>query len=202
FGKFIDIDTDIIIKREWWKFYNEADLFTKKNYGVYQSWDTAFKKNEENDFSVCTTWNVAADGYYLRNLINERMEFPELKRRVISAAEKYNPREILIEDHASGQSLIQELQRNTRLPIKPVKKDKDKITYVYAVTPLIEAGKVFLNETENEANEMIINQCEGFPGGEFDDIVDSISQFLNYIKNKNLSSGTELKTKKRKRKKF
>jgi predicted phage terminase large subunit-like protein len=54
---------------------------------------------------------------------------------------------------------------------------------VNAITPLIENGKVYLNEEINLQN--LISECEEFPNNEHDDIVDSISQFLNYARNKN-----------------
>jgi predicted phage terminase large subunit-like protein len=47
----------------------------------------------------------------------------------------------------SGQSLIQELKRDTRLPIMPIKVDSDKLSRAYAVTPSIETGRVFLPES-------------------------------------------------------
>ena len=53
--------------------------------------------------------------------------------------------EILVEDRASGQSLIQELKSSTALPIIAVKSD-DKQARAQAITPLIEAGKIFLPE--------------------------------------------------------
>ena len=72
------------------------------------------------------------------------MEFPELKRVLASLAEQWNPNAILVEDRASGQSLIQELKNSTVLPIIPVRVDSDKQTRAQAVTPLMEAGKIFL----------------------------------------------------------
>jgi predicted phage terminase large subunit-like protein len=47
----------------------------------------------------------------------------------------------------SGQSLIQELKRDTRLPIMPIKVDSDKLSRAYAVTPSIETGRIFLPES-------------------------------------------------------
>lgn len=183
FGEFIDSSYEGIIKRNWWRYFRKENLIDKKNYGIFQSWDTAFKTNQENDYSVCTTWQITEDGFYLIDLFQERLEFPHLKKKVIELAEKFHANEILIEDHASGQSLIQELKYQTRLPIKAIKKDKDKISYVNAITPLIENGKVYLDEEINLQN--LISECEEFPNSEHDDIVDSISQFLNYARNKN-----------------
>ena len=201
-GEFIDEATESIIKREWWKFFNADELSKKKNYGVYQSWDTAFKTKEENDYSVCTTWQMCEDGYYLIDLWRGRVEFPELKKMVSQFYEQYKPREVLIEDKASGQSLIQELQRSTRIAIKPIKVNADKIARVNAVTPLFESGKVKINISEQSKSlaNLVISECEEFPNGEFDDMVDSVTQFLNYAKGVNGS--IEVKTRKVRRERF
>jgi len=49
-----------------------------------------------------------------------RLEFPALKRQMVLLASEYSPTVILVEDKASGQSLIQELKYETALPIRPV----------------------------------------------------------------------------------
>ena len=182
YGKFIDKESSGIIKRDWWRYYDdEASLTRQRVFKKVQSWDTAFKKNQENDYSVCTTWLVGENGYYLLDLWKGRVEFPELKRKVVELHKLHSANEILIEDKASGQSLIQELQRDTALPIKPIKVVEDKIARVHSVTPLIEAGKIFLPQNRHWLSEFI-NECEEFPNGEFDDVVDSVSQFLNNVK--------------------
>ncbi|MBS4035902.1 MAG: phage terminase large subunit [Ignavibacterium sp.] len=187
YGKFIDKESSGIIKRDWWRYYDdEASLTRQRVFKKVQSWDTAFKKNQENDYSVCTTWMVCESGYYLLDLWKGRVEFPELKRKVVELHKLHSANEILIEDKASGQSLIQELQRDTALPIKPIKVVEDKIARVHSVTPLIEAGKVFLPQNRHWLSEFI-NECEEFPNGEFDDVVDSVSQFLNNVKTSNHS---------------
>lgn len=187
YGKFIDKESSGIIKRDWWRYYDdEASLTRQRVFKKVQSWDTAFKKNQENDYSVCTTWLVAENGYYLLDLWKGRVEFPELKRKVVELHKLHNANEILIEDKASGQSLIQELQRDTALPIKPIKVIEDKIARVHSVTPLIEAGKVILPGNRHWLSDFI-DECEEFPNGEFDDVVDSVSQFLNNVKSINHS---------------
>ncbi|MGB2899217.1 MAG: terminase family protein [Candidatus Acidiferrum sp.] len=100
-----------IFKRDWWQFYRPP--LTVALNRIVQSWDTAFKKGTENDFSVCTTWGVADNGYYLLHLWRGRVEFPELKRVLSSLAEQWKPNAILVEDRASGQSLVQELKNST-----------------------------------------------------------------------------------------
>lgn len=169
-----------IFKREWWRFYQYPPLYDK----IIHSWDTAFKKGSENDYSVCTVWGVNTTGFYLIYRWKERVEFPELKRTVISLAAQMPPNEILIEDKASGQSLIQELQRETRLPIKPYKIDGDKVARANAVTPIIEVGKVFLPDDADWVQNYI-DTLAAFPNAVHDDDVDSTTQALSALQNFN-----------------
>jgi hypothetical protein len=55
-----------------------------------------------------------------------RAEFPDLKRMVMSLAAKWHPNAVLVEDKASGQSLIQELRASTRLAVVPARPTVDK----------------------------------------------------------------------------
>ena len=169
----------VIFKRDWWQFF-PPPLTVKLNQ-IVQSWDTAFKKGTENDFSVCTTWGVAGDGYYLLHLWREKVEFPELKRVLATLAERWNPNAILVEDKASGQSLIQELKNSTTLPLIPVKVDSDKQTRAQAITPLIEAGKVFLPQSAPWVSDFV-EEMAFFPNGAHDDVVDATTQALNYLR--------------------
>lgn len=185
YGYFIDKAESEIIKAEWWKIIDTNDnglneWEKERVIGIYQSWDTAFKKNEENDYSVCTTWVITQSSYYLIDCFRDRLEFPDLKSRAVFQNDLYSPNCILIEDKASGQSLNQELKRKTRLPIKEIKPIGDKVARVNSVTPLFESGRVKVVRKEWTAD--VIRECSEFPGGEFDDVVDSITQFLNWAK--------------------
>jgi len=185
YGKFIDEINAGIIKTEWFNYYSSGTLQLIENFGIYQSWDTAFKKHEENDYSVCTTWQVSKDGFYLIDFFKEKLEFPELKKAAIKLNDKFHPKFVLIEDKASGQSLIQELKRETRLPIKVIKVDKDKIARCNSVSPLFESGRIYIPIPEEKKwVESFVNELVEFPNGEFDDAVDSTTQFLEYAKNR------------------
>jgi len=166
-----------IFKRGWWRRFKDPPQCKR----VIQSWDTAFKTGTENDYSVCTTWGVTENGYYLLWVWRGRVEFPELKRRMSMLAEQWNPSAILIEDKASGQSLIQELKYASALPIIPVKVDTDKRVRAEAVTPLIEAGKVYLPESAPWLNDYV-DELAGFPTAVHDDAVDSTTQALNWLR--------------------
>jgi predicted phage terminase large subunit-like protein len=182
-GKFVDVATDRIIKREWFQVTGFINPEENRKY-ILQSWDTAFKKNEENDYSVCTTWEIYQNQYRLIDVFRERLEFPELKKKVVELNEKFKPNEIIIEDKASGISLLQELERNTVLPIIPIKTgSKDKVERVHSITPLIESGNVVLYSLMEFDLNLFLDECEDFPNGEFDDMVDSMSQALEHLRN-------------------
>jgi len=111
-----------IIKKRWFKFFNEADLWEKiekdqiKVNGIIQSWDTACKIAEHNDYSACITILRDIEGNsYVLECYREKLEFPNLIRKIAQkyeqGKEKYKNRVIvLIEDQSSGTSIIQELQ--------------------------------------------------------------------------------------------
>lgn len=172
-----------IFKREWWRYVREFPAFRR----IVQSWDTAFKTGAENDYSVCTTWAEGDNGYYLLWFWRGRVEFPELKKRVSWLAEQWKPSVILVEDRASGQSLVQELRHASPLPIIQVKVDKDKLARAEAITPLIEAGRVFLPESAPWLNDFV-NELAAFPTGAHDDAVDSTTQALNYLRHQQVHS--------------
>ncbi len=166
-----------VFKREWLRYYREQPVCKR----IVQSWDTAFKTGLENDYSVCTTWGVAENGYYLLWFWRGRVDFPELKRLAVSLAQEWKPSAILVEDKASGQSLIQELRYQSPLPIIPVKADSDKMARAQAVTPLFEAGKIYLPESVPGLADYV-EELASFPTGIHDDAVDSTTQALNHIR--------------------
>lgn len=76
--------------------------------------------------------------------------------------------------------MIQELKRDTRLPILAIKVDSDKVSRAYAVTPSIETGRVFLPESAPWLADYI-DSLASFPNAAHDDDVDSTTQALNYL---------------------
>jgi predicted phage terminase large subunit-like protein len=166
-----------VFKRSWFPSFRECP----KPIRVILSWDTAFKEGEETDYSVCTVWAETDAGYYLLEVWRGRVEYPELKRQAVALDAKWNPELVLIEDKASGQSLIQELRRDTKMPLRAIKVDRDKKSRAHAVTGLIEAGRVYLPERAPWVADFLDEVC-AFDQGSHDDQVDSMTQALNYLR--------------------
>lgn len=147
-----------------------------------QSWDTAIKTSEHSDYSVCTSWGVLDNRYYLISVFKEKMTYPTLKSTVEKYAQKYMPAHILIEDKASGQSIIQDLQLLNYKNIVPIKPIQDKVTRFASVVPMFQSG-IVLFPARSGINKTLISELTEFPNSKHDDIVDSVSQFLNFMKN-------------------
>jgi predicted phage terminase large subunit-like protein len=168
-----------MIKAGWFKRYAE-DLPREVFSQTVQSWDTATETGEAASYSVCTTWGIRENRYYLLNVLRERLEFPTLKRRVFRHARTWGANTILIEKAASGLALLQELVNETDLPVLAITPQFDKETRVAQVSAKIEAGRVHL---PTEASWLVEFEKEvlAFPNGKFDDQVDSLSQFLRWL---------------------
>jgi hypothetical protein len=85
-----------MVKRIWLRHYDVAPEGWRGT--VIQSWDTAAKDGAQNDWSVCTTWLLVDEHFYLLDLTRGRYEYPQLRDTALALAERYKPSKILIED--------------------------------------------------------------------------------------------------------
>ncbi|RYE05907.1 MAG: terminase [Rickettsiaceae bacterium] len=146
-----------------------------------QSWDTAIKLSEQADYSVGICFGIIGNKYYLLSMDRAKYSYPELKIKVEQFAKRYKPKDIIIEDKASGQQLIQDLRFSNYNNIIAIKPRLDKITRFASVVTLFQAGRILLPSTAGFKN-VIINEITSFPSSKNDDIIDSLSQFLNLMK--------------------
>ncbi|NBQ50264.1 MAG: hypothetical protein EBU35_06440 [Marivivens sp.] len=165
-----------LIKTEWWQTYPEdlqPDTFSTLVIGV----DTAFKKTETADYSVAVVAGLDRNGdIYIVDIIRGKYDFPELKQRLIRLNNQWRGRGLramYIEDKASGQSLIQELKRESGMSIIPYKVVHDKVSRANAVLPLIEGGRVYL-PPQAQWLDAFIDEAVTFPNGNHDDQVDAM----------------------------
>lgn len=157
---------------------------------IVHSWDTAYKADQHNDPSCCTVWHVTPTLYYLAEVHHGRWEYPELRKKAFDLAEAQKPNAILIEDKASGQVLIQEFRRASSHPVVAIEPDRDKETRARTEASTAAAGRVSL---PYEAPWLLSfeNEITTFPYGKHDDMVDSTSQFLRYMRERGSSNDFE-----------
>ena len=170
-----------ILKREWWKTW-EGDEIPPLEY-VMQSYDTAYSKKSNADFSAITTWGVfypeegGPPNIILCDARRGRWDFPELRKIAMEEYKYWEPECVLIEAKASGMPLTHEL-RQMGIPIQNYSPSRgnDKFSRVNSVAPLLESGLVWSPDTRWA--EEVIEECAKFPAGEHDDFVDTVTQAL------------------------
>ena len=171
-----------IVKRVWFRRYDS--LPTSDSFQCVQSWDCASGTNDNNDYSVCTTWLYERHHYYLVDVFRMRKDFPGLCRMVMELAYKYEVDQILIEDAGPGQQLIAELKNGPydfSIPVLGIKPEGSKEDRMIGVSACIESGQVFLPENAKWLDDFL-NETLAFPRSRHDDQVDSFSQFLNWAR--------------------
>ena len=170
-----------LIKREWWKTW-EHDVPPTCEF-IIMSLDAAQEKNTRADYNALTTWGVffneEVDNYniILLNAIKKRLEFPELKEMVLEEYGEWEPDSFIVEKKSNGAALYQEMRR-MGIPVGEFTpgKGQDKISRVNAVSDLFRSGIVWA-PNRRWAKE-VIEECNDFPSGANDDLVDSTTLAL------------------------
>lgn len=166
-----------MIKRDWVRRYDQLPPRTSSTF-VLQSYDTASKPGEQNDWTVCTTWYVVNGKYLLADVLRGRFDYPTLKTRAFEHAQLHRPSVILIEDSGLGVALASDLS-DRRLTALAVKVEYNKQTRMAIQSAKFESGRVYLPQSSSWLED-VESELFAFPASRFDDIVDSISQALAY----------------------
>lgn len=168
-----------ILKAHWFGVYAAPQ---PRYHGLIQTWDTAIKLGDGHDYSAGLTLGIATDGYDVLDVWRDRVDYLGLKQAVRDQATLWTARypgipfSLLIEDKASGASLIQELAKTTRLPILPVSDNRPDAKRLRAIecTPTLEAGRVRLPAVA-AWREVFLAETTAFPNGAHDDMVDTLT---------------------------
>jgi predicted phage terminase large subunit-like protein len=175
-----------LIKREWWQIWEKDDP-PQCEY-LIMSLDAAQENNNRADYNALTVWGVffneEVNNYniILLNAIKKRMEYPELKKMVFEEYKEWEPDSFIVEKKSNGAALYQEIRR-MGLPLQEFtpSKGQDKIARVNSVTDLFASGIVWAPD-KRWAKE-VIEECNDFPSGTNDDLVDSTTQALMRFRN-------------------
>jgi predicted phage terminase large subunit-like protein len=173
-----------IVKRDWWQRW-EQDTPPPTSF-ILQAWDTAFEKHNRADYSACTTWGIFnlpdEKGIDRANIIlldakRDRLEFPQLKEKVLGEYRYWEPDSLIIEKKASGAPLIYEL-RHMGIVVSDFTptRGNDKISRLNAISDIFSSGRVWAPNTR-WADE-VIDEVAAFPAGQHDDYVDCVSMSL------------------------
>jgi predicted phage terminase large subunit-like protein len=166
-----------LIKRDQIQYCDELPRRTSSS--VYlQTWDTAQKPGETNARSACLDILVQDNKYFITSAVAGQWEYHDLEQRVLSRAHEQKPNAILIEDAGFGTALIGALKQRG-LPVVAVKPEGDKKTRLLRQMSKFTNGQVIvLRSAPGRAD--LETELFAFPGGHRDDLVDALTQALDY----------------------
>lgn len=169
---------------------------------VVQSYDCAFTEKTTGDPSACTVWGVFTHkgkrGAILLDAWADHLGYPALRAKAVeewhSVYGKTGTRKgkkadvVLIEAKASGQSLIQDL-RQANVPAVPYNPgNADKINRAHQAAPILELDCLWIPESKKEPGSYVtwarsfVSQLQKFPNDEHDDMVDTFTQAMIYLR--------------------
>lgn len=186
-----------LFKREWVKYFvpdretqarlgltdKEAVVQPKIFDELAQSWDATFKDSDSSDYVAGQVWARRDADYYLMDWVHERLSFVQTLSAIRSITAKWpKAKAKYIEDKANGSAIIDTLKHEIG-GIIPVTPDGGKIVRASAVSPLWEAGNVYVPHPLWKPDvEDLLQEIFEFPNAPHDDYVDAMTQALNYIK--------------------
>jgi len=177
-----------IFKKEWFETRSLETQFVAR----YISWDTAMSESNSAAYSSCVVGELTPDyKLNIREVWRGRLPFTELSQKVIDIAQQYrhNLRGVIIENKASGISLIQFLKQSC--PewladiVTPFNPPAGKESRAYSASLWCQKGMVQLPPPSNETSWLFDFEDEifQFPNSKYKDQTDAFNQLVIYLEN-------------------
>ena len=190
-----------IIKKAHWQLWENDNMFPDFDF-IIGAVDTAFTEKTENDYTAMTVWGVFSEDPVAESsktqrvykqphprvmLIyawQERLQLAAVVEKISWTCKKFPIDRVLIEDKAAGIPVATELRRLYAGSNFGVQLDNpgsiDKLSRLYSVQHLFEEGLVYAPD-KAWADE-VIQQCIRFPKAKHDDLVDTVSMAMRYLR--------------------
>jgi predicted phage terminase large subunit-like protein len=154
------------IKREWLRTGTAPD-----GLSCVMGVDLAISTKAEADYTAAVVLSRGDDGMvYIRDAARIRAPFDGVLRFVQDMAAKHQPVSIGIEQVQYQAAVIQELLRRTKLPVRGIRPDRDKVTRFGALEARYEQGLVV---HAPDLPAWFADEVLSFPVGRHDDAVDA-----------------------------
>lgn len=135
--------------------------------------DLAISEREGADWTaiVAMSRDPRTGLVYIREAERHRCGFHAVLERIQDAATRHNPHLIAVEQVQYQAAVVQELTRTTRLPVRGIRPDKDKLTRFMPLLTRFEQGQVRLDTARVPA--WFREELVSFPEGQHDDGADA-----------------------------
>ena len=163
------------VRREWLK-YGESDLNPEK----YMAVDLAISTKENADYTAAAVISRNNDGsIFVHDVQRFRGGFGAVLEFVNSMAQKHNPRVIGIEQVQYQAAVVEELLRRTKLPVRGIVPDRDKLSRFQPLEARYQQGLVI--HSRNLPREFE-DELLSFPHSPHDDMVDALSYAYTLVR--------------------
>jgi predicted phage terminase large subunit-like protein len=167
------------IKVEFFPAFSAAQL-RMPHSPVVLSIEPGQKGGPTNSYSVIQVWAPKGGAHLLLDQWREQASYPKFRSQAWLFVRKYRPSAVLIEDTGQGPSLMSEIKPKNGMELVPIIPVGDKIERLRRHRRAIHDGLVQLPERAAWRAEFI-SEATQFPYGPFDDQMDALSQYLDWI---------------------
>lgn len=167
-GEFVNL-SDAVMQPNWLR---RIDSIATGGYMIGMGVDLAISTKESADYTAIVV--VAVDkgtgNVYVLHSARAKLTFREVIDWIIRTAQEWRPSIVNIESVQYQASVVQELLRQTHLPIRAVTPERDKQTRFMPLAARYEQGLVYHVGEHHALEEELL----AFPVGNHDDMVDSL----------------------------
>ncbi len=172
-----------------WAFFIPYKSLPEKFDQIVISADTAAAEEADSCPWAILCFGIVGGQYYLLDLLQKQMLYPEGKRAVKEMIYKWNPNSVLIENKSTGQSLIPELKLDptVKAGIVAIDPQGSKQQRIFNELTAIESGRVRVPDTDffPELKNMVMPleaEVSAYPKSVTVDTIDALSQFLMWVR--------------------
>lgn len=163
------------VRREWLK-YGESDLNPEK----YMAVDLAISTKENADYTAAAVISRNNDGsIFVHDIQRFRGGFGAVLEFINGMAQKHNPRVIGIEQVQYQAAVVEELLRRTKLPVRGIVPDRDKLSRFQPLEARYQQGLVVHSRHLPREFE---DELLSFPHSPHDDMVDALSYAYTLVR--------------------
>jgi predicted phage terminase large subunit-like protein len=170
-GEFVDF-AGSTIKREWLRHAPAPETMP-----VVMGVDLAISTRTDADYTAAVVIGKHNDNVHVVHASRTRAGFHGSVDFIRAIAHRYRPTIIAIENVQFQAAVVEQLLRDTNLPILGIKPDRDKLTRFLPLAVRYEQGLVWHTDGLNEYEDELLS----FPSGDHDDLVDAAAYAYNQI---------------------
>lgn len=166
-----------VFKREWFRFYDQSTIPVRFDR-IFQSWDFTFKASAHSDNVCGQLWGKKGPDFFLLDCVCDKMTFVESLKAMLLMTERH-PEAVAkyVEAKANGEAIM-DMVRQKVPGVIPVTPTESKVARAHAVTPLFQAGNVYVPKEAPWVYDYL-DELTKFPNAAHDDRVDATTQGLS-----------------------